>query len=145
MREFEWCKKCSILYRAVNVTSQKATAAPYFTLLKQESRFTFGLNTAKNTPCIRNASNKSSQAWSKRVSKIAKFKIYHVLEWESTFTFGLNEFWIIFIWSTFFYTCFFFLQRSSKNWLQFPIVVQYNISKLAIFEAYSNAFHCWGR
>ncbi len=38
--------------------------------------------------------------------KIAKFEIYNVLEWESTFTFRLNALWIIFIWSTFLYTRF---------------------------------------
>ncbi len=50
---FEWCKKRSILYRAVNVTSQHANAVQYFTLLKQENRFILGLNTAKNTPCTK--------------------------------------------------------------------------------------------
>ncbi len=53
MCEFEWCKKRSILYRAVSVTSQHANTAQYFTLLKQESRFTLGLNTVKNMLCIK--------------------------------------------------------------------------------------------
>ncbi len=53
MRGFEWCKKRRILYRAVSVMSQHANAAQYFTLLKQESRFTLGLSTVKNTPCIK--------------------------------------------------------------------------------------------
>ncbi len=47
MGGFEWCKKRSILYRAVSLMSQHANAAQYFTLLKQESKFTLGLNTAK--------------------------------------------------------------------------------------------------
>ncbi len=46
-------KKHSILYWAVSVTSQHANTAQYFTLLKEESRFSLGLNTAKNTPCIK--------------------------------------------------------------------------------------------
>ncbi len=53
MRGFEWCKKRSTLYGAESVTSQHANAVQYFTVLKQESRFTFGVNTAKNTPCIK--------------------------------------------------------------------------------------------
>ncbi len=53
MRRFEWCKKHSILYRAVSVTSQHAIAAQYFTLLKQESSFTLVLNAARNTPSIK--------------------------------------------------------------------------------------------
>ncbi len=49
----EWCKKRSILYGAVSVTSQHANTAQYFTLLKQRSKFFLGLNTAKNMPCIK--------------------------------------------------------------------------------------------
>ncbi len=49
MGRFDWCKKRSVLYRAVNVMSQHANTVQYFTLLKQESRFVLGLNTAKNT------------------------------------------------------------------------------------------------
>ncbi len=48
----EWCTKRSIIYGAVSVTSQHPNAAQYFTVLKQESRFTLGLNTAKNKPSI---------------------------------------------------------------------------------------------
>ncbi len=44
------------------MTSQYANTAQYFTLLKQENRFTLGLNTAKKRFVSRNASNKSCSA-----------------------------------------------------------------------------------
>ncbi len=50
---FEWCRKHNILYGEASVTSQHANAAQYFTLLKQESRFTSGSNAAKNARCIK--------------------------------------------------------------------------------------------
>ncbi len=59
-RAFEWCKKRSILYGAVSVMSQLTSAIQYFTVLKQEIRFTRGLNTAKIHLVSRNASNKNS-------------------------------------------------------------------------------------
>ncbi len=56
-----------------------------------------------------------------RGSKIAKFEIYNVLEWESTFTLGLNAFRIIFIWSTVLYTRFFFYSVHPKTDSSFPL------------------------
>ncbi len=52
-RGFEWCKKHSHSLRSGKCDAQHATAAQYFTLQKQDSTFTLGLNTAKNTPCIK--------------------------------------------------------------------------------------------